>query len=134
MKKNKAFTLLELTVVVLIVGILATLGITHYYSQNERVVDKEALASLKLLQSAQRIYLMDYGTYYPTGASTVETNIANINTNLKVLLNEAKWDYVTYSGGAQGAGTSTARRLSGPVRTWRMIINATNATCSGSCL
>ena len=119
MKKQKAFTLLELTVVILIVGILSTLAITHYFSQNERLLDKEALAALKLLQSAQRIYIMDYGAYYPTGGSTSETDIANINTNLKVLLSEGdptnkRWDYVTYSGGALGAGTSTAARAGNP--------------------
>ena len=136
MKKQKAFTLLELTVVLLSVGVLSTLAITHYFSQNERLMDKEALASLKLLQSAQRIYLMDYGVYYPTGSSTSGTDIADINQNLKVLLTEGdptnkKWDYVTYSGGALGAGTSTAARSG---RTWRMSINASNATCTGSCL
>jgi len=131
MKKQKAFTILELTVVTIIVGVLATLAITHYSSQNERLIDKEAKAALKLMQTAQRIYLMDFGVYYPTGGSTVETDIANINQDLKVLLNEDKWDYTTYSGGSQGAGTSTASRGG---RTWRMSINASNATCTGTCL
>ena len=130
MKRKRAFTLIEVIITLIIIGILSTLAFTNYGSYRERVLDKEAIASLKLMQQAQKIYRMENAAYYPIGTSS-ETGIAAINNNLKLFLNEQSWDYVAYSGGAFGVGTSTAARLG---RTWTLTINADASVCTGSCL
>ena len=133
MKKNRTFTITELLIVLVVIGVLATLAVTQYGSYRERVVDREAFAVLRLMQQAQRIYLMENDAYYPMGGITSETDTTALNNNLRIYLNEESWDYVTYSGGALGAGTSTAARVGGS-RTWALGINGTNSTCTGSCL
>ncbi len=130
MKKKKAFTIIEILVSLVVIGILSTLAVTQYGSYRERILDREAAASLKLMQQAQRVYQLENIAYYPIGSAS-QSNIASINNNLKLFLNEQYWDYITYSGGASGAGTSTATRSG---RTWALPINDVNASCTGSCL
>ncbi|MCM8795768.1 MAG: prepilin-type N-terminal cleavage/methylation domain-containing protein, partial [Candidatus Omnitrophica bacterium] len=59
----RGFTLLELVVVIIIIGILATFGISQYIPARERALGKEAIANLKLIAAAERIYRMETGRY-----------------------------------------------------------------------
>jgi len=124
------FTIMELLVVLVIIGVLSTVAITQYRSQRERVLDKEAIAALKLMQQAQRIYHIDYGDYYPIGSESAN-NITVIDDDLGVYLNNKSWSFTTYSGGSSGAGTSTAARAG---RSWKLDIDSVDPVCSGSCL
>lgn len=75
----------------IIVGILATIGVSQYYPAKERALGKEAIANLKLISAAEKIYHMEAGEYYPLNSYT--TNIADINANLKLSLTGTNWDY-----------------------------------------
>ena len=108
--RKKGFTLVELMVVIIIMGILATLAIPNYNNSLERALGQEAKANLKLIAAAERIYRMETNTYYPSFGN--ETNIANINSNLKLSLTEAKWDY-SVTGGASTFTVFAARWGSG---------------------
>lgn len=111
MRRN-GFTLIELVIVVVIIGILATLAVTQYSSYYEKTLGNEAVANLKLIAAAERIYKMETGAYYPSSEVGVVTLIADINSNLKLSLNEDNWDYLVSNGGKifimqanrQGAG------------------------------
>lgn len=90
MLKKKGFSLVEVVVVIIIIGILVALALPGFGVTKERTLDKEAKASLRLIQAAQKIYRMEMGFYFPrdpsnpTGRSS--SDVSEINTSLKVRL------------------------------------------------
>ena len=126
MKKNKGVTLLELMVITIIIGVLATLGITHLGSYRERLFDEEAEASLRLIHAAERIYFMEIQSYYPSAGS--ESGVANINLNLRLDLNTTNWNYTTWD-----TGCGQAVRAGDDGRIWHMCISGETDPASGSC-
>jgi prepilin-type N-terminal cleavage/methylation domain-containing protein len=110
--KARAFSLLELVVVTIIVAILAGLGFISYRNISEDAFDKEAKANLKLIQAAEKTYRLEEGTYYPDGvAATSIADNGEINDNLRVYLTEgasAKWDYTVYDSGDACAARTTS--------------------------
>lgn len=104
-----AFTLLEILVVIIIIGILATFGIAQYYPVRERALGKEAIANLKLIAAAEKIYRMEHGKYYPGAIAASEDDVTDINDNLKLLLTETNWDY-EIAGGSDNSFSAMARR------------------------
>ncbi|MDD5355544.1 MAG: prepilin-type N-terminal cleavage/methylation domain-containing protein [Candidatus Omnitrophica bacterium] len=130
---KKAFTLLELIVVVVIIGILAGIMVPSYTRARERAIDKQAKSILSLLRSAERNYKMETGVYYPAGTST--TSLSDINSNLNLdLVDDGNWDY-TVAAWNSGATFIAAlyRNKGGYIRTWTITSNTVNATCSGTC-
>ncbi len=71
--KNKAFTLLELIVVIVILGVLATLGFTQY----GRMVEKSRQAEAKMILGDIR--KLTYAYYLANGSLT---GITDVNVNI----------------------------------------------------
>ena len=95
---KKSFTLLELVIVIVIIGILATLGFSQYYPLRERALDKEAEANLKLILAAERIWRMEDNSndYYVSAGADAQAHILAINHDLKLCLSAAdnrNWNY-----------------------------------------
>lgn len=65
-RNNKAFTLVELLVVISILGVLATIGLVVFGSAQIRGRDTERKSDLKQIASALEIYYNDYESY-PAG-------------------------------------------------------------------
>ncbi|MDD4894030.1 MAG: type IV pilin protein [Candidatus Omnitrophica bacterium] len=63
MNRNKAFTLLELIVVIIIIGILATLGLTQYTRIVEKGRKAEAAAILGEARTLQSAYYTQNGAW-----------------------------------------------------------------------
>jgi prepilin-type N-terminal cleavage/methylation domain-containing protein len=83
------FTLVEILVVVIIVGILATLGISQFAGPREQAIEREGIVNLKLIAAAEKIYRLETNSYITTA------NTANTNNVLRLSLpvSNAYWNY-----------------------------------------
>jgi prepilin-type N-terminal cleavage/methylation domain-containing protein len=126
----RGLNLIELIVVVIVLAVLITIAIPAYQNTQERALDKEAIASLKLIRSAEIGYNMDMGKFYPESATT-ESSHTNINNSLKMYLptpdptNPAylKWNYSIINSApltAASGVTLKATRNGGDGRCWSM--------------
>ncbi|MDP2938962.1 MAG: prepilin-type N-terminal cleavage/methylation domain-containing protein [Candidatus Omnitrophota bacterium] len=126
MSEIKAFTLLELIVTIIIIGILASIALPNYTKAMERSRDQEAITNLKLIKAAERIYLAENNSYF--GPQAYDGGTANnetaINTNLHLYLPadvSLAWNYYISSAAAGPPPTFTAvalRNAGGFNRTW----------------
>ena len=117
---NKAVSLLELMVVVIIIGILATVAITQFSAPKEQVIEKEAKASLKLIAAAQKMYRLEHFFYANPGTTTA------VNTNLRLNLvntSSAKWNYSITADANSFNATATRINPSSPAKVF--FINET---------
>ncbi|MCX6704946.1 MAG: prepilin-type N-terminal cleavage/methylation domain-containing protein, partial [Candidatus Woesebacteria bacterium] len=62
-KKGAGFTLVELLVVIAVLGVLVTIGLTSFTSAQMRGRDTQRKSDLKEVSSSLEIYYNDYGRY-----------------------------------------------------------------------
>ncbi len=65
-KYRKGFTLMELVVTIIIIGILASISMARYNTLIERSRKSEAFATLKAILSAQKRHALEYRQYAST--------------------------------------------------------------------
>jgi prepilin-type N-terminal cleavage/methylation domain-containing protein len=125
---KKGMTLMELTITIIIIGVLVMLSLRGIRPMKEISYDKEAYGTLKRLQEAERLYNMELpagptNPWYPWPSGTTDSNIGLINENLKVSLpNPAtNWNYLLV---ARAAGTCVqATRNGDDARIYHLLIN-----------
>ncbi|MBW3570285.1 MAG: prepilin-type N-terminal cleavage/methylation domain-containing protein [Gemmatimonadetes bacterium] len=78
MRNNKGFTLIELMIVVVIIGILAAIAIPKFNSVSKNAKQAEAGPVLKQICTLQGTYFQENGSYAPNG-----TEIGWDNPNAK---------------------------------------------------
>ena len=78
---KKGFTLLELVVVIIIIGILATLGLTQYSRAIERSRGAEAKSILGSIRNEAAAHYLQFNTLTPpSGTETFDNSRAGIGT------------------------------------------------------
>jgi prepilin-type N-terminal cleavage/methylation domain-containing protein len=82
---KRGFTLIEIVLVVVLVGVLAAFAMSNYMAIKEKTLNRQAKAMLQLIRAAERNYRMEYNNYYPYPATT-ESTISVINRDLKLNL------------------------------------------------
>ncbi|MFH1772460.1 MAG: prepilin-type N-terminal cleavage/methylation domain-containing protein [Candidatus Omnitrophota bacterium] len=122
--KNKAFTLLEVLVIVIIIGILARLAFVNYSRVQENARDREAEAMLDLIKSAERMHQLE------TGSHVNCANTLACSQGLDLDLPSKDWNY-TVTGASQTSFCTQADRV-GSTKT-ACNDESTDFTLPGAC-
>ena len=102
--KNKGFTMVELLVVLLIVGVLAAVATPMYLASTKRAKASEAIATLSLMRQAERDY---YASHNSFTADITDIN-APLPTGLDIKVGVAKYfSSPSYSVDVGGAFANT---------------------------
>ncbi len=73
MRRQGGFTLLELLVTVLILGVLAATAIPLYHTWTQRAYGTEATLMMKQILDGEIIYYLEHDDFFPTGVGTTVT-------------------------------------------------------------
>jgi general secretion pathway protein G len=85
MRNRKGFTLIELMVVVVIIGVLATIGVQTFSGTTEKAKKAKAQADIRTIMSALELYKVDIGEYPESGTGKPGLNALTTSTG------DSKW-------------------------------------------
>jgi len=91
-KYQNAFTLIELMIVVILLGIIAAFGIPNYGKSHDRVNEKTGQYNLSVIDSAMEMYRMR-NAGYPNPAGVAALDLDDINTILSLGIIEQNMTY-----------------------------------------
>jgi len=96
--------------VVIIMGILATLGKVAYHKVVVKAKAGKAKHAIALIAEAEKMYMVDYGVYWEVGADAVEATIGTAVSGMKleVVDNDTLFTYSVTAGGEIRAINTTA--------------------------
>lgn len=131
MRGSRGFTLIEMMMTVVIIGILAAIAIPGYAKTRERSYWQAAESILLAIYAGERAYFLVNNTYrgpLTAGSSMAEWRLINIdNPNLSSIP-------VGYGATAAGATfTATATRNGGPCNGSTRTINEDRVLTGGLC-
>ncbi|MBF0484971.1 MAG: prepilin-type N-terminal cleavage/methylation domain-containing protein [Candidatus Omnitrophica bacterium] len=112
---KNGFTLMEIILVIVILGILGTIAIPRFTSTNETAVAGEAVQILTALHGSQARYCIDYPALcvagsYPTVCSTYDVDVPAAMKNFRVLT-------VAEGGSCQNSGNLSLKKINGTIYT-----------------
>ena len=69
MINKQAFTIMELMVVVIVIGVLAAFAIPNYKLAIERAEERQMVVNMQTIIAAQKIYKAKHDVYWPASVS-----------------------------------------------------------------
>jgi type IV pilus assembly protein PilA len=109
---ESGFTLVELLVVMLIIGLLAALGISSFLSQRSKAQDAEAKQVMRTASHALQVFHMDHETYNATVADLVQVE-SSLRSARNLVVNGTVDTYDIAVDSASGSNTYTIARDAG---------------------
>jgi type II secretion system protein G len=82
MKKRSGFTIVELLIVIVIIGILAAITIVAYNGIQQRARDSARTSDIAGVQKALELYRADNGVYPSVGSDNSGYNLSTLSTAL----------------------------------------------------
>jgi len=110
-KGKQGFTLVELIVVVIVIGILATVAVPQYLKATERAKLGKARNAMALIAQGEKLYRADRDTYINVAVDNANT-ILGAYVELADVDADPDWGY-TVTGAGTGAFLVTASRTGG---------------------
>ena len=104
-KNDYGFTLVELLVTVMIIGILMMLAIPGYYRVKLRTEEKKAITALYDMYRANKAYFIDYQSYAPDSA-----RLEDYEDFPSTAMDDGDWMYF-YDGGDATSFTAHADHM-----------------------
>lgn len=111
---KKGFTLVELLMVVIIIGILVTLAVPNYYRSVERAKGGKAKAACDAIRKAELQYRAFYDDYVAVSGSMTELETFDLPDDLVQDADDGDWTYAVTVAGDGSTMTITATRTAGP--------------------
>ena len=116
-KKERAFTLIELTIIIVIIVVLAVNAVPLYTKSKQKMLQKEGLINIRLIATGETVVRMKDGDYVDCGCSDATncSSASGCSTLLKTVLNTQNWSYGVVTAGSAGSKTAniTATAKSG---------------------
>jgi prepilin-type N-terminal cleavage/methylation domain-containing protein len=107
-KSNKGFTLIELMIVVVIVGILAALAIPRFMKAATKAKQAEARGILKQVYTMQKAYFVESDAYCRDGQVANAGNPLAFAPLAIEIISSARYDYTMAVNGVNFTCTATA--------------------------
>lgn len=112
--RDKGFTLLELTIVVIIIGVLAAIAIPSFMGSSAKAKQSEAQLILKQIYAMQQTYRQENDTYFPSDGSTIVAQPGGVIGSLNVeIASSARYSYSVTATQISFVATAGSKRSSG---------------------
>lgn len=107
MNKAKGFTLIELVIVIVIVGILSVVAVPIYEGYTKKAIATEGKALLGIINTGQKVYYSEFSNFLNEGQKAVlDINAATNKYFTAYTLTATATTFTATTSGAAGTGAT----------------------------